>query len=76
MTTWKLVTCILFLIHQFLIPGQLYVGTHSSFGKSVISLKMDALRLWNIALAGTACGNLLSLIENSYGYLERKASVE
>ena len=24
--------------------------------KSVINLKMDALRLWNIALAGTACG--------------------
>ena len=44
--------------------------------KSVISLKMDALRLWNIALASTTCGNLLSLIENSYGYLEKKASVE
>ena len=26
--------------------------------KSVISLKMDALRLWNIALASTTCGNL------------------
>ena len=44
--------------------------------KSVISLKMDALRLWNITLAGTTCGNLLSLIENSYGYPETKASVE
>ena len=44
--------------------------------KSVINLKMDALRLWNIALAGTACGNLLSLIENSYGYPETRASVE
>ena len=44
--------------------------------KSVISLKTDALRLWNISLSGTACGNLLNLIENSYGYLETKASVE
>ena len=44
--------------------------------KSVINLKMDALRLWNIALASTTCGNLLSLIENSYGYLETRASVE
>ena len=44
--------------------------------KMVINLKMDALWLWNIALAGTACGNLLSLIENAYGYPEMKASVE
>ena len=44
--------------------------------KSVISLKMDALRLWSIALASTACGNLLNLIENAYGYPESKASIE
>ena len=31
--------------------------------KSVISLKMDALRMWSIALASTTCGNLLSLIK-------------
>ena len=31
--------------------------------KLVINLKMDALWLWNIALAGTACGNLLNLTE-------------
>ena len=44
--------------------------------KLVINLKMYTLRLWNIALPSTTCGNLLSLIENSYGYLETKASVE
>ena len=43
---------------------------------SVISLKMDALRLWNIALAGTACGNLLSTIENAYSYPETRQSKE
>ena len=32
-TTWKPVSCVLFLIHWFLMPGQLYVGTRSSFGK-------------------------------------------
>ena len=37
---------------------------------------MDALWLWNIALASTACGNLLNLIENAYGYPESKASIE
>ena len=37
---------------------------------------MDALQLWNIALANTACGNLLNLIENAYGYPESKASIE
>ena len=37
---------------------------------------MDALQLWNIALASTVCGNLLSLIENAYGYPESKASIE
>ena len=44
--------------------------------RSVINLKMDALQLWNIALASTACGNLLNLIENAYGYPESKASIE
>ena len=37
---------------------------------------MDALWLWNIALASTACGNLLNLIENAYGYPESKACIE
>ena len=40
--------------------------------KSVINLKMDTLWLWNIALASTACDNLLNLIENAYGYPERQ----
>ena len=64
------------LIHQFLFPGQLYVRTYPSPGKSVINLKMDALQLWNITLTGTACGNLLNLIENAYGYPKSKARIE
>ena len=44
--------------------------------KTVIDLKMDALRMWNIALAGMACGNLLTLIKNAYGYLESRQSVK
>ena len=42
----------------------------------VINLKMDALRMWNVALAGTACGNLLTFIENAYGYPESKQSIK
>ena len=42
----------------------------------VINLKMDALRLWNIALAGMACGNLLTTIENAYGYPKSRESKE
>ena len=37
---------------------------------------MDALRLWNIALAGMACGNLLTTIENAYRYPELRESKE
>ena len=37
---------------------------------------MDALQLWNIALASTACGNLLNLIKNAYDYPESKAIIE
>ena len=37
---------------------------------------MDMLRLWNIALAGTACGNLLTTIENAYRYPELRESKE
>ena len=44
--------------------------------KIVIDLRMDALRMWNIALAGTACGNLLTLIENAYGYPKSRQSIE
>ena len=44
--------------------------------KTVIDLKMDALKMWNIALAGMACGNLLTLIKNAYGYPESKQSIK
>ena len=44
--------------------------------KTVINLKMDALRMWNVVLAGTACGDLLTLIENAYGYPESKQSIK
>ena len=37
---------------------------------------MDVLRLWNIALAGTACENLLTTIKNAYGYPELRESKE
>ena len=44
--------------------------------KMVIDLKMDALKMWNVTLAGTVCSNLLSLIKNVYRYPESKQSVE
>ena len=40
----------------------------------VIKLKQDALRLMNIALAGTACGQILTLFEFAFGYPESKES--
>ena len=42
----------------------------------VIPLKQDALRLMNVALAGTACGQLLTLFEFSFGYPESQESKE
>ena len=38
----------------------------------VIQLKQDALRLINVALAGTACGQLLTLFEFAFGYPKRQ----
>ena len=32
--------------------------------------------MWNVALAGMACGNLLTLIENAYGYPESRQSIK
>ena len=32
--------------------------------------------MWNVALAGMACGNLLTLIKNAYGYPESKQSIK
>ena len=40
----------------------------------VIALKQDAVRLMNIALAGTACGQLLSVMEFAFGYPESQES--
>ena len=42
----------------------------------MIRLKQDALRLMNIALAGTVCGKILTLFEFAFGYLESKESKE
>ena len=44
--------------------------------KTVIDLKMDTLKMWHVALAVMACGNLLSLIENAYRYPENRQSIE
>ena len=44
--------------------------------KTVINLKIYDFRMWNVALAGMACGNLLTLIENAYGYPETRQSIE
>ena len=44
--------------------------------KTVINLKIDALRMWNVVLVGTACGNLLTLIDNAYGYPESRQSIK
>ena len=44
--------------------------------KTVIDLKIDALRMWNVAFAGTVCGNLLTLIQNAYGYPESRQSID
>ena len=40
----------------------------------VITLKQDALQLMNVALAGTACGQLLSVMEFAFGYPESQES--
>ena len=40
----------------------------------VIALKQDALQLMNVALAGTACGQLLSVLEFAFGYPESQES--
>ena len=42
----------------------------------VIKLKQDALRLMNIALAGTACSQILTLFEFVFGYPESQESKE
>ena len=44
------------------------------FESKVIKLKQDALRLMNIALAGTACGQILTLFEFAFVYPESEES--
>ena len=44
--------------------------------QKVIKLKHDALRLMNVALADTACGQILSLFEYAFGYPEPQESKE
>ena len=40
----------------------------------VITLKQDALQLMNVALVGTACGQLLTVLEFAFGYPESQES--
>ena len=44
--------------------------------QKVIKLKQDALRLMNVALVGTACGQILSLFKYAFGYPESQESKE
>ena len=45
-----------------------------SMERTIIDLHQSALRVYNIALGGQACGKLLDLLENIFGYPETKAS--
>ena len=45
-----------------------------SMERTIIDLRQSALRVYNIALGGQACGKLLDLLENIFGYPETKAS--
>ena len=45
-----------------------------SMEKTIIDLQQSALRTYNIALGGQACGKLLDLLENIFGYPETWAS--
>ena len=42
--------------------------------RTIIDLRQLALRVYNITLGGQACGKLLDLLENIFGYPEMKAS--
>ena len=45
-----------------------------SMEKTIIELRQSTLRTYNIALGGQACGKLLDLLENIFGYPETQAS--
>ena len=45
-----------------------------SMEKTIIELRQSALQTYNIALGGQACGKLLDLLENIFGYPEIWAS--
>ena len=45
-----------------------------SMEQTIIDLRQSALWVYNIALGGQACGKLLHLLENIFGYPETKAS--
>ena len=45
-----------------------------SMERTIIDLHQSALRVYNIALGGQACGKLRDLLENIFGYPETKAS--
>ena len=47
-----------------------------SMERTIIDLRQSALRVYNITLGGQACGKLLDLLENIFGYPEMKASKE
>ena len=44
--------------------------------QKVIKLKQDALWVMNVALAGTACGQILSLFEYTFRYPKSQGSKE
>ena len=45
-----------------------------SMERTIIELRQSALRVYNVALGGQACGKLLDLLENIFGYPETRAS--
>ena len=61
-------------IQTLIMGANRLLNSSLSMEKTIIVLRQSALRTCNIALGGQACGKLLDLLENIFGYPETWAS--
>ena len=61
-------------IHTLIMGANRLLDFSLLMGQTIIDLHQSALRVYNIALGGQACGKLLNLLENIFSYPWTKAS--
>ena len=63
-------------VQELILGANKLLDLSLSIEKIVLDIRQSALRMYNIALGGQACGRMLKILKDIFGYYELPESVQ